>query len=938
MHPSTTRHLIHSAVDDGTTPLRGRDRELTELSALVNRARTGQSGALVVHGEAGVGKTAILDRAVHGAARHVRVRHMVASESEMELAYAGLQQLCGPMMDSAVGLPAPQREALEAALGLRSASAPSPFLVGLAVLGLLTDVASDGGLLCIVDDAQWLDEVSAQAIAFVARRLDAEGVVIVLAMRTVAERFAGLPQMAVEGLGDDDARELLRLAVPGKMDRRVRDQLIAEARGNPLALQVLPRALSPAEIAGGFALVGSMPLERRIEQSVLARLEPLPKATRSLLLIAAADATGDPELLRRASAALGLGPENLDIAERADALVVGARVGFRHPLVRSAIYRSAWPDDRRRAHAALADATSMDRDPDRRAWHRASATLLPEEEVAADLERSAARARTRGGAAAAAAFMERAAELTPAPVQRARRLIAAAEAKYDAGAPAATLRLLDSIRDQPLTALQEALMARLRARAGYALRRDSSAPEQLLAAAQGLEGLDQVLAHDTYIEALAAAVYGGRLGDADVVAAVAGAILAATEGGTSERARDLLLRGQALLAMEGQAAAIPILRRALKAFSEQPPDALDLHWMWFASRAAQDLWDRAMLRELADRQVELARADGNLTVLPIALSLLMLSQTVDGQLDAADASCDEIDVIKHVTGHPLPQYGRMFLAAYRGQEEEVQRFASQLRADARVRGEGYALSAANFAEAILYNGLGRYGEAVVAARRELPYTRELNHAMRSLLELVEAAARTGEHALAGEAFESLASVTRPVGNDWALAVLAMAEAQLRDGNGAETLYRDAIERFERERIPIMVGRCRLLYGEMLRRQNRRVDAREQLRTAHEILLTCGLNGFAERAARELSASGETVRVRTPGATERLTDQELNVARLAREGLTNRDIGARLFISARTAEYHLRKVFTKLGISSRSELKTALAEWAQGVPSYGRQPG
>jgi DNA-binding CsgD family transcriptional regulator len=908
-----------------TAPLRGRDRELAELEALVTRARAERSGALVVSGEAGVGKTALLDRLAEGAAARLRVERMVASESEMELAYAGLQQLCWQMMDHADRLPAPQREALEAAFGLREAAAPSPFLVGLAVLGLLTEVADDDGLLCVVDDAQWLDEASARAVAFVARRLDAEGVAIVLAMRTVGEPFAELPQLVVEGLCDEDARELLRDAVAGVLDQRVADQLIAEARGNPLALRELPRALSPAETAGGFALVGSMPLERRIERSLLAQLEPLPAPTRRILLLAAADPTGDPDLLWRACALLDLGPEQLDAATRVDALVVGTRVGFRHPLVRSAVYRAAAPEERRRAHAALAEATAADRDPDRRAWHRASATLRPDEAVAADLERSAARARTRGGVAAAAAFLERAAELSPAPIRRAQRLIAAAEATHDAGAPEAALRLLDTARDQPLTRLQEALIARLRARAGYALRRDCRAPRQLLAAARGLEPLDPVLARDTYIEALAAAVYLGRLGDADEVATVANAILEATAGDDSDRARDLILRGQALLAARGQEAALPTLRRAHRAFLEQAPDALELHWMWFASRAAQDLWDTKALRALADRQVELARADGVLTVLPIALSLLMLAQTVDGDLGGAEASCDEIDAIKHVTGHPLPQVGRMFLAAYRGQAEETERWARQLRADAQARGEGYAISAANFAEAILNNGLGRYEQAVAAARRELPYTHELSHAMRSLLELVEAATRSGERALAEQAVEQLAGVTRPVGNDWALAVLAMARAQLADGDEAEALYRDALERFERQRIPIMAGRCRLLYGEMLRRQHRRVDAREQLRAAHEVLAGCGLAGFAERAARELAATGETVRARTPDALDQLTEQELNVARLAREGLTNRDIGGRLFISARTAEYHLRKVFMKLGISSRTELRGALAE-------------
>ncbi|MBP2707884.1 AAA family ATPase [Microbispora sp. RL4-1S] len=916
-------------------PLRGRHRELAELDALVYRARAGHSGALVVAGEAGVGKTALLDRMAARAAANVRIERIGASESEMELAYAGLHQLCGQMMSFAGCLPDPQREAIEAAFGLRQGSAPSPFLVGLALLGLLTEAAGDRALLCVVDDAQWLDEASARAVAFAARRLDVEGIAVVLAMRTVGEAFAGLPQLVVAGLGHDDACELLRLATPGGLDRRVRDQLIAEAHGNPLALRELPRALSPAEIAGGFALTGSMPLESRIEQSLVAQLEPLPESARLLLLLAAADPTGDPGLLWRASAVLGLGSGDVDAATDAGALAVGARVGFRHPLVRSAVYRAASPEDRRRVHAALADVTSADHDPDRRAWHRASATLRPDEEVAADLERSAVRARTRGGAAAAGAFLERAAELTPEPVRRGQRLIAAAEAKHDAAAPAAALRLLDAARGLPLTALQEALIARLRARAGYALRRDRDGAQLLLAAAQGLEKLDPVLARDTYIEALAAAIYRGRLGDAEQVATVSNAILAATPAAEeSDRARDLILRGQALLAAKGQEAAMATLRRAQRAFLEEVPDALELHWMWFASRAAQDLWDPHGLRALAQRQVELARAEGVVTVLPIALSLLMLAQTVDGELDAAEATCDEIDAIKDVTGNPLPQYGRLFLAAYRGQVAETERWAERIRSDAYARGEGFGLSAVNFAEAVLYNGLGRFAEAVDAGRRELPYAHELSHAMRTLLELVEAAAHTGERALAEQALERLASVTRPAGTGYALGVVTMAEAQLREGDEAETLFLDAIRHFEQERIPIMVGRCRLLYGEALSRLHRHTEAREQLRTAYELLSGCGLNGFADRAARGLSASGETLRTRTHGSAARLTDQELNVARLAREGLTNRDIGTRLFISARTAEYHLRKVFMKLGIRGRAELKTALAELGHAVSDAG----
>ena len=914
--------------------LLGRGEELAQLSALVDRALTGRSGALVVSGGAGVGKTALLD---HTAAHSpIRVERIVASESEMELAFAGLHQLCGHLMALADHLAEPQRDALQTAFGLRAAANPNPLLVGLAVLSLLTEHAGERGVLCIVDDAQWLDAASAQAIAFVARRLGAEGIGLILAMRTVGAAFADLPHLAVGGLGDDDARRLLGQAMPGPMDPRVRDQLVAEADGNPLALRELPRGLSPAEIAGGFALTGSMPLEHRIEQSLIAQLGALSATTRLLLLLAAADPTGDPQLLWRACTILGVGPGDVDAAEQAEALVVGVRVGFRHPLVRSAVYRAATPQDRRRVHAALADATDADRDPDRRAWHRASATLRPDEAVAAVLEASAERARTRGGAAAAAAFLERAAQLTPDPGRRASRFIAAAAAKHEAGAPQAALRLLDDLRDHPLEGADRAVTDRLRARAEYALRRDRSGARHLLAAAQGLDGVDPPLARDTYIEALAAAVYGGRLSDADEVSHVARAILHATADDHTDRARDLLLRGQALLAAEGQQAALPTLRRALDALRTDAPDALAVHWLWFASRAAQDLWDAEAMRALAQRQVDLARTGGVLTVLPIALSLLMIAQTVDGDLDAAEASCDEIDAIKSVTGSPLPPFGRMFLAAYRGQAEEATRLAAQVRVDGEARGEGYAVSAANFAEAILFNGLGRYEEAVTAARRELPHTSELNHAMRTLLELVEAASRTEESALADEAVARLAQVTTPVGNDWALGVRAMAAAQRRAGDAAEALYREALERFQRVRIPIMIGRTRLLYGEALRRQHRRVDAREQLRPAHEILHACGLAGFADRAARELRATGETLRVRTLGDLEQLTEQERNVAHLARQGLTNRDIGARLFISARTAEYHLGKVFTKLGISSRTDLRSALAGPDQ--PPVTRAPG
>ena len=905
----------------------GREHEMAQLEALVEHALSGRSGALVLQGEAGVGKTALLDRLTATAPPDVRVERMVATEAEMELPYAGLHLLCGRMMQPADELPDTQREAVETAFGIRDEGAPNPLVLGLAVQGLLARAAAAGGALCcVLDDAQWLDDVSARAVASVARRLSAERVAVVIAVRHHDERFADLPQLQLTGLDDQDSRALLRSSLPGTIDRRVRDQLILEARGNPLALRELPRTLSPAELAGGFALARSMPLQSRIEQSLLARLEPLPVATRMMLLLAAADPTGDAGLLWRASARLDLGPENLDLAEQAEALVVAERVSFRHPLIRSAVYRAASPADRRTAHAALADVTYADRDPDRRAWHRAHATVQPSASVSDDLVVSAERARTRGGVAAAAAFLERAAELSPDPRRRAELIVGAAEAKLDAGAPEGALRLLDSARDERLTPLQEALISRLRARAAYALRRDRSAPRQLLRAAQELEPHDPALARDTYMLALSAAIYAGRLGEPGALEEVAGAILDATAGDTSPLARDLILRGQALICAKGQAAALTTVRRAVDAFRQQSADPRELQWMWLGARAAQDIWDAEGLRTLAERQVEVAREGGVLTVLPMALSLLFVARMFDGHLDEAEELCDDIDAILSITGHPLPLYGRISVAAYRGQVEEVEARVAELRADAHTRGEGYALTVANMSEALAYNGAGRYHEALASARGELPHVDELGHAMRTLLELVEAACRVGERALAQEAFDRLTEVTRPAGDSpWAGAFTALAEAQLRDGADAEVLYRRAIAGFDSIRVPMLRGRSQLLYGEMLRREGRRLDAREQLRAAYEVLSACGMAGFAERAHRELLATGETVRTRNPAGADELTEQERNVAMLARDGLTNREIGSRLFISAHTAEWHLRKVFTKLGIKSRTELVRILPD-------------
>ena len=425
----------------------------------------GDSRVLVVRGEAGIGKTALLSYVLQRASG-CRTTRAVGVESEMELAFAGLHQLCAPFLDRLDRLPEPQRNALGTAFGLQSGDTPDRFLVGLALLSLLSDVAEEQPLVCVVDDIQWLDHASTQALAFTARRLAAESVAMVFAVRETAaeDHLAGLAEMVVPGLADSAARAVLLSVVTGPMDERVRDRIVAETRGNPLALLELPRGLTPQELAGGFGLPDSPALSGRIEDSFRRRLEPLPPTTRQLLLVAAAEPVGDPVLVWRAAGQLGIEIDAASPAAEAGLVDFSGQVRFRHPLVRSAVYRAAAPAERRKVHQALADATDPDADPDRRAWHRAHATSGPDEEVAGELERSADRAQTRGGLAAAAAFLEEATRLTPDPAHRAQRALAAAQAQHQSGAPDAALALLAVAESGPLDDLQRARVGLLRAR------------------------------------------------------------------------------------------------------------------------------------------------------------------------------------------------------------------------------------------------------------------------------------------------------------------------------------------------------------------------------------------------------------------------------------------------------------------------------------------
>jgi DNA-binding CsgD family transcriptional regulator len=904
--------------------LRGRRDECEALDRLLDGVEAGRGQALVVRGEPGVGKTALLDH-VEGRASGCRVVRAAGVESEMELAYAGLHQLCAPLLGSLGRLPESQRDALATACGLEAGEAPDRFLVGLALLGLLSELSGDQPLVCLVDDAQWLDRASAQVLAFAARRLLAEPLAMVFAVRepTDERELVGLREIIVRGLRDDDARAVLDSAIPGRLDQRVRDRIVAEARGNPLALLELPRGVSLDELAGGFERPDAQPLASRLEQTFLRQLEPLPSETRRLLLTAAAEPIGDATLLWRAAERLGIGPDAGAPAEAAGLIEFGARARFRHPLVRAAAYRAAAAPDRRAVHRALAEATDPEADPDRRAWHRAHAALGPDEDVAGELERSAGRAQARGGLAAAGAFLERAAELTPDPADRARRALDAAQAKLQAGAFESAEALLAIAEQAPEDALRRARIDLVRAQVAFGSNRGSETAPLLLAAAQCFEPLDIGWARATYLEAFEAAMIAGRVGGGIGPQDVAQAARRAAP--PQERmTADLLLDGLAVLFTEGYAAAMPLLKSTVQAFRAEGTSGDDgRRWLWLASAIAVGVWDHESWHIITTRWVQSARESGALSELLLALNTRLFVHLFAGELAAAAALVEEIETVREATRSNLALIHVLGLAASRGHEGDVHAAIAASRDQIVARGDGSGRIVTQWAAALLYNGLGRHDEAVAAARQAAKA--ELGVANWGLAELVEAAARSDRRELAAEALDQLADMAVASGTDWALGVEARSRALVTNGDTAEPLYREAIERLDRTRVRMELGRAHLVYGEWLRRRQRRVDAREHLRIAHGMFGRFGAAAFAERARRELQATGDTVQVRSVETRSVLTAQEAHVARLAAEGHTNPEIGAQLFISARTAEYHLHKVFSKLAIGSRRQLRDRLAQ-------------
>ncbi|GAA2332130.1 LuxR C-terminal-related transcriptional regulator [Streptomyces kunmingensis] len=911
--------------------LRGRRGECVALDEVTAGARAGQGQVLVLRGEAGVGKSALVEYLVRSATG-CQILRAVGVESEMELAFAGLHQLCTPLMGRLDRIPGPQRDALSVAFGLRAGSAPDRFLVGLAVLSLLAEAAEEQPLVCVVDDAQWLDQVSAQTLAFVARRLLAERVALVFAVRTSAsaaagDQFAGLREIAVRGLHDDDARALLESVVPGRLDERIRDRIVAETRGNPLALLELTRGLSAAELAGGFGRPDARPLASQIEESYLRRIGSLPVAAQRLLLAAAAEPVGDVPLLRRVAERLDIDADAAGAVEAAGLIEFGTRVRFRHPLVRSAAYRAADPTVRRDVHRALAEATDSVFDSDRRAWHRAHAAVDPDEGLAGELERSAGRAQARGGIAAAAAFLRRATELTPDSAIRARRATAAAQAAFESGSPDAALELLAAAQLNPLDEVQHARQAWLRAQVVFARRRGGEALLLLLDAAGRLERVDEAQAREAYLDAIGSAVFAGRLPEHADVGEVAEAARTAPPGAVPPRPTDLLLDGLVTWFADGCVAGAPLLKPALEAFRRTAGGNGDdaMRRLWLTWLAAGELWDDEAWYELSTHAVRTARDVGALNFLPLALGYRAAMYVHAGDFGLASTLIDEADSIIEVTGHSPMSYPAMLLMAWSGSPRAEAVIKSGIL-EAASWGEGRAIGLGHYLLTVFYNGFGQYQDALTHGEQAVEYEDASNVGF-ALAELVEAAARSGVPEVAAGALRRLEERAGASGTDWALGVLARSQALLSDGPAADRLYREAIERLEHSRVVVQLARAHLLYGEWLRRENRRFDAREHLRTAHEMLRGFGAIAYAERARRELLATGETVRVRTVDVhelREALTAQEGQVARLAADGMTNSEIGAELFISPRTVEWHLSKVFTKLDVKSRNKLRAALA--------------
>jgi DNA-binding CsgD family transcriptional regulator len=904
------------------TVLVGRHRELAVIERLLLDVRSGHSRALVLRGEPGIGKTALLDEIV-ARAEGMAVVRLSGVQSETDLAYGALYPLWSRLTGEGVSrLPEPQGLALRAAFGLEAGPPPSVFLVGLAILNGLADLAEQHSLLVVVDDAHWLDEPSAQTLSFVARRLQAEGVGLVFAAREMMPELEGLLELPIAGLAAEDARRLLGSVLRVHVDEAILDRFIAETEGNPLAALELSSGLASPDPEAMLDRRDPRGLWVQLEGSFQRRVQALSGEAEMLLLIAAAEPSGDPLVFWRAVDLLGLSRDAAGALQEAGLLRVGSSVVFRHPLVRSASYRSASVAARRSVHGALSQAVDPDLDPDRRALHLALATPGPDEKVAIDLERSAERALRRGGYAAAASFLERALTLTSDRDRRGARALAAAEAKLAAGEPRPSRDLLSIAEKGPLDALGSAQLEVLRARVAFALGRGRDAPALLLKAAKNLEPLDLADARDAYLDAMRAVLFAGRFAEDTHLRDVAVAARAVAWP-DPPLIPDLLLKAFASLIVDGYSAGAPLAREAIARLGhDESSAAADLASLALGAQLAVTLWDEVAYDELTQRQVRLAREIGALEALPIALTHRAITHILAGDLAAAVSLAEEIEVISEATGRPLPLYAAVAVAANGPPAVAYALIDSSLQA-ATDRGEGAAVKWIQLEKAMLCNALGRYEDAWTAA--ESAYEGPVLYSTWIASELIESAARSGRPERAARAVEDLREMASAVRTDWVLGVETRCRALLADGEMAESLYRRSIAHLQRTRRPMELGRSRLAYGEWLRRRGRRIDARQQLRPAREIFAGFGSVAFTDRATRELAATGETVHKHSSDVDTRsdLTVRESQIARLAAEGLSNREIGQQLFISHRTVGYHLAKVFSKLDVNNRALLGDSL---------------
>jgi DNA-binding CsgD family transcriptional regulator len=921
-----------------SSPLVGRTEECLTLGRALCEAKGGASRVLVVRGEAGVGKTALLERAIEMAPGFA-VHRQLGVEPERGLGYAALHQLLVPFLSGLDELALPQRDALASAFGLVNAGSPDKFLVGLATLTLITSAALHRPLLCVIDDAHWLDNDSADVLGFVSRRLYADRVAMLFAVRETGSegaRFTGLPELVVGGLGPDDARLLVRSVIAEAVAPEVLDRLVTETRGNPLALTELPLELTPAQRAGTQLLPDPLPINGALRRRFLRQIRDLPAEAQRLVLLASAERSGDPALIWRAAAKLDIDPEAAGPAEAEGLVVFEPRVAFRHPLVRSAAYHGASPVERRAAHQALADALDSEMDADRRAWHRAGASSSPDEEVAAELARTAERATKRGGYMTAAAFFRRAAELTPGPAEQAERWLAAAEAELSAGEVESALELLELATPQANHPVQLARGRRLEARAQFVRGQSERASATLLAAAEAFAGLDDQAAGDTLLQAFEAALYANRGAMFEVVRAASKHLARCPEprDGPSPTVVVLLLEGFIELLTAGHTTGAPALRRAIATMvaSELPED--ESRWLGLGCWAASECLDLESWHLLARRWAAKSRHQGAVLRLARSLDYLGMWEVVTGDFATAESRATERRELLSAVGY-VELVGAtatsLALPAWRGAADVARSLAEKVAGEGEARGEGAWVALANWALAELELGTGNYETAWRHAKRA-SQGGFLWISSFILPDLVEAAVRSDHVEDASKALEALRERAAAGGSRFARGILAGSGALLADDAAAEALYNAAIENLGASGAWLHVARVRLLYGEWLRRQLRRADARGQLRQAHQEFERIGALGFAERAKAELGATGETVRKRTYQASLELTTQEAHVARLVGEGLTNGEVAAQMFLSQSTIDYHLRKVFRKLGVATRTQMAQRLARGSNPGPS------